>query len=764
MPDLFRSRGRKSGMNVAVIGNFVPRQCGLATFTTDVAIWVARTLGSGSEVFVVAMNDQPQGYAYPSTVRFEVLANNPRDYPRAADYINLSEVDVVCLQHEFGIFGGPRGIYITDLLRDLRKPVVTTAHTVLPDPDPERHRAMVKTAELSDAIVVMSRKSIDFLEEYYGVPREKVHMIHHGVPDMPFADPDEYKRRCGLEGRTVLLTFGLLHSRKGIEYMIEAMPEIARRFPDAAYVVLGATHPPLKQKEGEKYRFFLKRKARELGVEENVVFFDRFVTLEELTVFLAACDVYVTPYLDENQIVSGTLAYAVGLGKPVISTPYHYAVEILEEGRGVIVPSRDPDALAQASLELLADPKAMTRMRELTYSFGRKMVWSEVAKEYVELFRKVLAGREVTAPPMPRREPVLLRDLPRPRLDYLARLTDGTGIIHKSHFDIPDRASGYTTEDNSLALSAAVLAHLRTDDPAGLELARTYAGFLGYMQRPDGRFHNVLSYDRSFADEVGSEECQGKALEGLGVAVALEPDEGLASMAKAIFDGALEGFAPSSLRAIAYTVCGCFHYLTRLPGASMVTAALERDAAKLLEAYENTASPGWEWYEESLYYANGIIPRALLLAYRETGRERFREVALESLSFLTRVSYHDGVFDLVGDQGWYVKGSLPARFSQLPIEAASITAACVDAFLVEREDRYLELARAAFEWFLGRNIRGEPLYDFASFSCSDGLVFRGVDPDRSAEAIIHWLLALLRIQTALHLELAGAGKDRSPDG
>jgi glycosyltransferase involved in cell wall biosynthesis len=745
-------------MNIAVIGNYVPRQCGLATFTTDLATWLADTLGPASDVFVVAMNDRVEGYDYPPMVRFEVLANNPRDYPRAADYVNLSGVDLVCLQHEFGIFGGPRGLYITDLLRDLKKPVVTTAHTVLPDPEPERRRAMAEMAELSDAIVVMSHKSIDFLEQYYGVPRRKVNLIHHGVPDMPFADSDEYKGRWGLEGKTVILTFGLLHSRKGIEYMVEAMPAVVDRFPDAVYVVLGATHPPLKLKEGEKYRFFLKRKARELGVEDSVLFYDRFVSLEELTAFLAGCDIYVTPYLDRNQIVSGTLAYAIGLGKPVISAPYYYAEELLAEGRGVLVAARDSRAMADAVIDLLSNPEKTDRIRRLAYSFGRKMIWKEVAGEYARLFERVLAGRKLAPVPPARRHPVLLRDLPRPKLDYMVRLTDVTGVIHRSHFDIPDRSSGYTTEDNALALYATVLAHIQTDDPKSLELARTYIGFLHYMQRPDGRFHNTLNYDKTYADEEGSQECQGKAMEGLGITVALESDEGLASFAKAMFDDAVGGLQLSSLRAMAYTVCGCYHYLTRLPGASMVVAALQREAGKLLQAYRRESSPGWEWFEDTLYYGNGVMPRAMILAFRETGYEPYRQAGLESLDFLARLCYRDGIFDLVGDQGWYRRGAERAKLAQLPIEATSITAACVDAFIIERDDRYLELARAAFEWFLGRNVIDQPLYDFASFSCSDGLLLGEVDPNRSAEATVQWLIALLRIQTALHLEEPGPGR------
>lgn len=741
-----------STLNVGLIGNYIPRQCGIATFTSDVAMWVSAAMEHKSDVFVVAMNDRPEGYDYPPMVRFEVQASNPRDYPRAADFLNLSEIDVVCLQHEFGIFGGSRGIYITELLRDLRKPVVTTAHTVLPNPEPDRREAMVEVCKLSDAVIVMSQKSIDFLEEDYGVPREKVHMVHHGVPDMPFSSSDEYKPRWGLQNRTVLLTFGLLHPRKGIEHMIKALPPIVEQFPDVVYVVLGATHPPVKRREGEKYRFGLKKLARDLGVEDNVIFYDRFVSLEELTSFLASCDIYVTPYLDMNQIVSGTLAYALGLGKPTISTPYYYATEVLADGRGIIVPVGDDEALTQASLDLLSNPEKMTHMRHKAYALGHEMRWEVVSKQYVDLFERVLAGRKVA--PLKAAEPrkaVMLRDLPRPRLDHLARMTDHTGLISSAHFDIPDRASGYRTEDNALALAASVLAHVVADDAVSLALARTYLGLMRYMQRADGSFHNLLHYDKSFADEVGGQECLGKSLEGLGITVALEEEEALVSFAKLMFDEALVDLDLSFPRAMAYAACGCYHYLTRFPGASLAEAALGRMADGLMAAYESSSQEGWEWFEDELTYANGLMPRALFLAFRATRDERYREVATTSLEFLTRTCFKDGYFDLVGDQGWYRRGGDRARFNQLPIEAASLTEAYVDAFMVTREGSYLELARAAFEWFLGRNALNKPLYDFALFACSDALMLQGVSPNMGAEATVHWLLSLLRVQTALHL-------------
>jgi hypothetical protein len=385
------------------------------------------------------------------------------------------------------------------------------------------------------------------------------------------------------------------------------------------------------------------------------------------------------------------------------------------------------------------------------------MIWKEVAKDYVRLFRKVLAGREMAPAPTVQRHPVSIRDLPRPKLDYLMRLTDSTGVIRGAHFDIPDKSSGYSTDDNAMALAAAVLCRLQTDDPMGLELARTCIGFLRFMQLPDGRFHNFMSYDHSFADEVGGEDCQGRALSALGLTVALEQNEGIASFAKAMFDDALGGLELSYPRAMAYALCGCYHYLTRFPGASLVSAFLERTAGSLVEDYERVSGPGWHWFEDSLYYANGLLPRALLLSYRALKEERCREIGLESLEFLTDNCYSGGVFDLIGDQGWYPRGGERARFEQLPIEAASLAETYIDAYVIERDECYLELARAAFEWFLGRNVVEAPLYDFASGGCADGILAHGVDQDRSASATINYLLALLRMATALHLERADSG-------
>lgn len=741
-------------MNVVIIGNHLPRQCGLATFTSDVALWISRTLGEGSNVFVVAMNDRPEPYDYPPVVMLQVDMNDPRDYSRAADFINLSDVDIVCLQHEFGIFGGIAGNYVVDLLHELEKPVVTTIHTALPDPPLEKKAALHAVADLSEALIVMSRKAGELVQQCYDVPAEKLHFIHHGVPDMPFENPEEHKQKWGLEGKIALMTFGLLHRGKGVEYMIEAMQQIVERFPNTVYVVLGATHPPLVQREGEKYRLSLKARVNELGLERNVLFYDRFVSLEELKEFLAATDIYVTPYLDMRQVVSGTLAYAIGLGKAIVSTPYYYAQEILAEGRGILVPPRDPEKLSEAVIHLLSNREELEEMRKRAYEFGRRMTWPEVAKEYVSLFEKVLAGREARGLELAagKAKPIVsLRNLPKPKLDYLERLTDSTGIFSQAHFDVPAREAGYRVEDNALALTAVILFYLQLGDPKALDLARIYLPFLRQMQRPDGVFHSRLNYDGSFGDEAGSDECQGKAIVGLGICAALAEEEGIASLAKTMLDKALLSLDISSPRAAAYAVVGCYHYLSRFPGVTLALRTIRSMGQKILECYENNASEEWQWFEDTLYCANGILPRALFLCYRTTGEEIYLTRALETLDFLTQKSCADNMFDLVGDQGWYKKGGEKARFRQLPIEAASLCSAHIDAYIITEDRKHLELAVSAFEWFLGRNVLKEPVCHLASFSCSDGIQRAGLDPDCGAEAAIHWLTSLLSIQGIIHL-------------
>ncbi len=383
----------ESPNSIALIGNHLPRQCGIATFTTDLLEALAMEAPE-MDCWAMVMNDVPEGYFYPSKVRFEVNYKNLADYALAADFLNMNQVDTVCLQHEFEIFGGNGGSHILELLRNLRMSVITTLHTVLREPDSERKAILQELGSLSDRLVVMSHKAEEILKEVYGMPQEKIILIHHGIPDVPLVDPNYYKEQFGVEGRKVILTFGLISPRQSIEDMIDALPVIVSRHPETAYIVLGATHPRAKREEGESYRLSLQLRAREKGVEDHLIFHNRFVDLTELCQFLGAADIYVTLYFSREQVVSGTLAYALGAGKAIISTPYPYAEEMLNDGRGRIVPFHDSDALAAQVVDLFDNEVERHAMRKRAYTFCRNMIWKEVARRYLELFIEVKNERE----------------------------------------------------------------------------------------------------------------------------------------------------------------------------------------------------------------------------------------------------------------------------------------------------------------------------------------------------------------------------------
>ncbi len=438
---------------IAVIGNYLPRQCGIATFTTDLCAAISAEYGT-TRLLALPVNDTEQGYDYPERVRWSLAQDDMKSYQGAAEFLNFNNIDMVCLQHEYGIFGGSAGSHILHLLRGLKMPVVTTLHTVLREPNPDQLRVMEEIAELSDRLIVMSQLSSQFLQEIFKVPGSKIDMVPHGVPDLPFLDPNFYKDRFGVEGKAVLLTFGLLSPNKGIENVIQALPQILSKHSNVAYIVAGATHPHILRREGDKYRHSLQALARELGVESQVMFHDRFATPEEMAAFIGAADIYVTPYRYEEQVVSGTLAYALGAGKAIISTPYWHAIELLDDRRGALVPFQNPDAIANKTIELLNTPAIRHAMRKRAYLFSRDMVWKSVAQGYMKSFARVRSDRmenprvQFSARAIPK----ALDQLPELKLNHLNALTDDTGILQHAIFTTPNRAEGYTTDDNTRAL------------------------------------------------------------------------------------------------------------------------------------------------------------------------------------------------------------------------------------------------------------------------------------------------------------------------
>jgi glycosyltransferase involved in cell wall biosynthesis len=732
---------------IAFVGDYLPRKCGIATFTHDMYASVASHFPD-AECFVVPVNDRPEGYDYPPEVRFEIDEQDLESYRRAADFLNFANTDVVCLQHEYGIYGGVAGSHILGLLRDLRMPVVTTFHTVLREPNTDQRQVLTQLAALSAVVVVMTERARTFLREIYGVPDAKIDVIAHGIPDTPFVDPNLYKDQFGVEGRLVALTFGLLSPNKGIEHMLRAVPEILQSFPDFVYIVLGATHPDLVRDQGERYRLSLERLARELGIKKHVIFYNRFVELNELTEFIRAADVYVTPYLNPAQITSGTLAYSFGCGKAIVSTPYWHAEELLADGRGVLVPFADPGALAREICGLLRDEPRRNAMCEQAYRLGRGMVWEHSARLYMESFQRTRLGRQ-DQPFKPLAVRTLAEqqaNLPDWRLDHLTRLTDATGILQHATHTIPNYADGYCTDDNARALLLTV--HLEQLGQEGSEvhrLATTYAAFLqAAFEREQRRFRNFMGFDRRWLEDVGSDDCHGRALWALGTCVGQSRRPDLPSWAALHFDLAMPAVLEmTSPRAWAFTLLGIREYLRRLGGDRLAAQIRNTLTARLIDLYDRTATPDWPWFEEILSYDIARLPQALIATGHDDGNARAVEVGLHTLGWLVKIqTAPQEHFRAIGCHGFYRKGHERARFDQQPIEAGATVSACLEAYRVTADPRWMNQARSAFEWFLGRNDLGQDLYDPATGGCCDGLQEDRINQNQGAESTLAFLLSL----------------------
>ena len=743
-------------MSIFLVSTYPPRACGLATFSQDLS-GALQNASDDVEIGTVVGNG-PLTRQRPE-VAYAIRQHEAADYPAAADFINATTSEVVCVQHEFGIFGGPEGRHLFGLLDGLEKPVVTTLHTVLMDPPDHYHDALLEVARRSHRLVVMSETARRILTTRYHLPAPLIRVIPHGIPDVPFARPENHKADIDAAGRTVLLTFGLLGRSKGIELMLEALPDVAQTHPDVLYIVLGATHPEVKRHEGERYREELQAQARHLGVEEHIHFVDEYAEHDMLQRYFRACDLYVTPYPGKEQITSGTLAYAVGMGKAVVSTPYFHAEDLLAERRGRLTPFDDATALAQNLSELIADTDEREAMQRRAYAYGRQMTWASVGARYREVFREVVeeqhqAGRQTHVAASQTK-------LPAPSLRYLDVLTDPTGIFQHTAHGVPDRHHGYCTDDVGRALVVALNYHQhysrRPQPPAtALRLARTYLSFLHHAQRPDGVFHNFMSFDRQFLDERGSDDTAGRAIWGLGAALAWHPDPTNRRLARQLLQRALatEMHHP---RGLAYALCGLRLALDRYPGLVGVRQRLENYADALVEGYRRTRSATWSWFHDSLTYGNAKLPEALLHAFAVTGNATYRDVALETLDFLISYTYHDGFFDFVGNQGWHRRDGEGARFGQQSIEAGYMAEACMAAHAETGEARYRELAEAAVAWYLGRNALGLSLYNTRTSACADGIEAYGVSLNQGAESAIVCQLGLLALASAQEVEQEGDG-------
>ena len=747
---------------IAMIGNYMPRQCGIATFTTNLCDHLVSEIINGRNMIVVAMNDKPEGYAYPARVKFTIRADVQEDYYWAAEFLNAGQYEVSILQHEYGIFGGKGGAYIFHLLKALRMPILTNLHTILEDPTGEQRLIIHEIGQYSARLVVMSHKAEELLVCTYGVPKSKIVFIPHGIPDATFEESGVHNELLGVEGRDVVLTFGLLSPGKGIENMIKSLPAIAKAHPKVIYIVLGQTHPHVRAASGDSYRHGLQQLANSLGVREHILFQNNFVEDEMLVRYLQTAKIYALPYLKKEQITSGTLAYALGCGAAIVSTPFWHAQELLGNGCGRIVPFNDQAGMAAEIIDLLRDDRGRESMRMRAYKRGRSMTHKEVARQYLRLIANVKDERRYTPQHVhaARQNFKVLDELPEIDLAHLRIMTDDTGILQHARYCVPDRNHGYCLDDNARALIVACMYYSLHPDKAILLLLQTYLSFIHFaFNAENDRFRNFMSYERHWLEATGSEDAHGRALWALGTAVKYAPNESVRRMAMLLFrDGlrAVEEF--TSPRAWSFAIIGVHAYLEKYSGDARARRIRTKMARKLFALFKNNASEDWPWCEDKVTYANARLAQAMILAGQWIPEPEMFAAGERALGWLLSIQTADeGHISVIGNGGWYGREGKEASFDQQPVELMGLIDASLELYVATGDKKWRQEAERCLGWYLGRNDLDTQVYDFETGGCRDGLESDGVNANQGAESTLSWLISLLRMYEAMGMsELSGS--------
>lgn len=733
-------------MKLAYIGTYPPRECGIGTFTQNLAHAMLENGKGVNEIMVFAMNDHNQKYAYPPEVKLSINQEQQTDYLEAVNYINLSGADACILEHEFGIFGGQSGVYILPLLHRLNIPLITTLHTILETPSYNEKAILKEICKMSDRVVVMSHKAIRFLVEIYDVPKEKIVLIEHGVPDIHF-DKQESRTEFKLNEKKLLLTFGFIGRNKGIETVINALPRIIEKHPEVLYIVLGKTHPNVLRNSGEEYRNYLQVLIKTLHLNGHVLLLNEFIDENELFKYLSACDIYITPYLSEAQITSGTLSYAMGAGCAVVSTPYWHALELLAENKGRLFDFNDSEGLSKVLNELLGNPEILNEIQENAAKYGQNITWPKIGQTYTELMTRVLSTPKE---PLPKKEnaidPLLL---PPFSLSHIKRLTDDTGIIQHAKFGIPNLKEGYCLDDNARALLMVCMAYKQKKDTLALEFMPVYLSYIHYMQNKDGTFRNFLSFNRNFMDEIGSEDSFGRTIWALGYLLGNAPNDAYYQTGKLVFFDAVPNFDKiKSIRGIANTMIGISHYLRTNAYDDAMKQTLHKLASILVSHYDRNHSQNWEWFESLLAYDNGILPLALLHAAEVLEDRDISKVAFATMDFLTEHTMKDNYLSIIGNAAWYIKDKERSMFAQQPIDAEAMVLMYHQAHVLTGDGDYLKKLFTSFMWFLGENDMRMSLYDFETKGCCDGFENYGVNRNQGAESSLAYLISHLTVLQA----------------
>lgn len=731
---------------LAIVGNALPRRCGIATFTTDLQHALSGCSGV-TEAAVVAMTDHGRTYAYPSFVRLEINDTVVTDYTRAADFLNESEFQVVSLQHEYGIFGGDAGRHLLTLLASLQVPLVTTLHTLLTEPSRSQREVLNAVVNASSHLIVMSRMGQEILRSVHGVEPRNISIVPHGIPSAAFVEPDAAKLKLGFCNKSVILTFGLLSPNKGIEVMIDAMPAILTRRPDSIYVVLGATHPNLLRQAGESYRDSLIARAQSLGVSQQVVFLNQFVDQATLIDFITMCDVYVTPYLNEAQMTSGTLSYSFGLGKAVVSTPYWHARELLADGRGILVPFNDSKTIGSAIAELLTNDALRLDMRERAYENSRSMTWERTATRHLEIFEKARQPRSFgnVRPPRESIARFVVADAPQIQLHHFLSMCDDTGLFQHAVHSVPNRSHGYCVDDNARALLVGCALNRLGEIRLPEAVTGRFAAFVQHAWNPDARrFRNFMHFDRRWLEDAGSEDCHGRALWALGECSRSDADPSRRRWASSLFLEALPAVGDfSSPRAWSFTMLGLNAYCDTSPDDDAAFALWRKLADRLMTLLSSVETVDWVWFETGLAYDNARLPQALITAGSVLADRNYIDAGLRTLRWLMNVqTSKSGVFRPVGSDSFGEHWTAPRRFDQQPLEATAAISACIAAWHAVGDSRWKADASRALAWFLGRNDLNTPLVDLETGSCRDGLHSDRPNQNQGGESVVSYLLAL----------------------
>ncbi len=733
------TREVKKRLQVAIVSSALPRRCGIATFSANVSSGIGHILGREATSYVALNNNE--SYDYPDKVTIQIEQDYLEDYWAAAKAINESAVDVVSLQHEYGLFGGDDGNYIVEFLSRLNKPVVTTLHTVLEKPTPGQYKTLVEVTAFSKAVVVMNQLAIKILTEVYDIPPFKIHLIPHGVSDVFYIDPVYYKHKLKLTDRFVILSFGFLSRNKGLEGVIEALPPIVAEYPNVLYIVLGITHPVVKKQQGEEYREYLEELVEKYGLGDHVLFVNEFVDDTTRDLYLGAADLVICASLSEAQITSGVLSEAIGKGKAVISTPYLHAKEALADGRGRLVNFKDPLGMTEAIRELIENPEVRLSLAGQAFIAGQQTGWDTVSRQYVEILENVVERSNAGRIKQGR-----VYTLPEINMNYLKELTDDVGIVQHTLYGIPDFKFDYSSDDAGRAIVAFAQYYNLFQDETALNLVDKYMAFIIHARREDGWFNNYMNYQKKFPPQELSQDTFGRCLWGLGAAARLVQNRSPGLLARTIVEESIPMLTHlTSPRAQAYAACGLDSYLVLNKDYEPARQGLKLIADSLLEWYQKTADGTWNWFEDFLSYDNARLVQALLQGYRHLGDSAYLHAGLEALDFLIDVQYQNGYFDVVGNEGWYHKGGDKALYSQQPLDAGALTETCMLAMAITGNEKYLEMAYAAFQWYLGRNRQGISLYNPMTGACADGLGPDGPSLNRGAESTISYLLALVTL-------------------